>query len=141
MKKLFCLLMSLLLISCTPKMTTVAEAIREIDAYIEGNDSSDKYDLDERIKYIQMFQLDADTVIHLNNETGLLSIKCTPKENVDGTLTCSVSGIYVDNYKNIGFGWIEKADMIKEFLGNDTTFTLYINENNVVTSDDWPTLV
>ena len=63
MKKLFCLLMSLLLISCTPKMTTVAEAIREIDAYTEGNDSSDKYDLDEKIKYIQMFQLDADTVI------------------------------------------------------------------------------
>ena len=141
MKKLFFLLISLLLISCTPKMTTVAEAIREIDAYIEGNDSSEKYDLDAKIKYIQMFQLDADTVIHLNNETGLLSIKCTPKENVDGTLTCSIRGIYVENYKNIGFGWVEKADMIKEFLGNDTTFSLYINENNVVTSDDWPTLV
>ena len=141
MKKLFCLFMSLLLISCTPKMATVADAIREIDPYTKGNDSSDKYDLDENIEYIQLFQLDADTVIHLKNKTGILSIKCTPKENIDGTLTCTVSGIYVADYKNISFGWVEKAEMIKEFLGNDITFTLYINENNVVTSDDWPKLV
>lgn len=139
MKKIILFLIMLFMVSCGAKHNTY-DAIYMIGNG-EGVDSSDVYDWDSCVDWIQMFQLDGDSTIHLKNETGLISIQCTPSLNEDGTLKCQVDGVYVVDYLNIAHGWVYNQDKLNDFLGGDLEFTLFINENNVVTSNDWPTLM
>lgn len=140
MKKILLFLLMLFTVSCAGMKDNTYDAIYQI-GYGKGMDSSDVYDWDSRVDWIQLFQLDGDSVIHLKNETGLISIQCTPSLNEDGTLECQVDGIYVIDYLNIAHGWVYNQDKLNEFLGGDLEFTLFIDENNVVTSNDWPTLM
>ena len=140
MKKILLFLLMLFMASCAGIKHNTYDAIYQI-GYGKGIDSSDVYDWDSKVDWIQLFQLDGDSVIHLKNETGLISIQCTPSLNEDGTLKCQVDGIYVIDYLNIAHGWVYNQDKLNDFLNGDLEFTLFIDENNVVTSNDWPTLM
>lgn len=145
MKKILLLIITLLMlfstVSCSQNKS-VAEAIREIDASSTNTDKSDKYDLDERFDYFQLFSVGAESVLHLKAETGILSIKFnTSEEKEDGSVDCTVTGLYLQNVGTIAFGWLEKIDIIKQYIGEDLVFTLYLNENNVVTTDDLPAIL
>ena len=105
-------------------------------------DMSDKYDLDEKFEYFQLFNVGAEGVLHLKAEKGILSIKFNvSEEKEDGSVDCTVKGLYLQDVGTIAFGWLEKIDIIKQYIGEDLVFTLYLNENNVVTSNDLPTVL
>ena len=140
MKKLLLCLLMLSVVACVGPKDNTYDAISKI-GFTKGYDNSSEYDWDSRVSWIQMFQLNGDSTIHLNNETGLIAIQCTPSLNEDGTLKCQVDGVYVVDYLNIAHGWVYNQDKLNEFLGGDLEFTLFINEDNVVTSNDWPTLM
>ena len=134
------LVMLLALVSCGSKeKDTVYKAIKEIGTGTGGPfDNSDKFDLDERFDYFQYVQLGGDSTLHLKATTGIVSYYFTPIENEDGSLSCTLKGIYVYDVGNIAFGAIE-GERVSEFV-DKLTFTLVL-ENNVVTSHDLPELI
>ena len=140
MKNILFVLLLLLGVSCSVTKDNTYDAIIKI-GYGKEVDNSSEYDWDPIVDWVQMFQLDADSTIHLNNEKGIVAIDFTPSLNEDGTLTCKIDSFYVVEYRDIAFGWIVRNEQINEFLGGDLEFTLFINEENVVTSNDWPTLI
>ena len=118
---------------------TVFNAILDIGITIEEPfDSSSKYDLDERFKCFQSFSPNGEGWLHLKSEEDLMAMIFTTKENEDGSVECKLKEIYVEN-PNIGMGWFTDLDKIKEYVGEDITFTLVL-ENNIVTSKDLPSL-
>ena len=131
------LLTLLLSLAACGKPATVYDAIYEIGTG-EGVDRSEKYDLDERFNYFQIFQLNGDSALHLQATTGIVSYYFTPSENADGSITCTLTGIYVYEVGNIAFGQIN-ADRLPDFI-DKLTFTLVL-ENNIVTSNDLPQLI
>lgn len=148
MKKIFLnvgivLALLLMVTSCIPKkeadVVTVYEAIQEIGTTTGGPiDNSETYDLDERFEYFQFVQIGGDSALHLKATTGIVAYYFTPIENEDGSLTCTLKGIYVYDVGNIAFGAIE-GERVSEFV-DKLTFTLVL-ENNVVTSHDLPELI
>lgn len=141
MKKLLSIVAMLLtlLVSLTAcKQATVFEAIREIGTGVEAVDHSDQYDLDERFKCFQAFQLDGDCMLHLNATTGIVSYYFIASENEDGSTTCALTGIYVYDVGAVAFGTIASERLV-EFV-DKLTFTLVL-ENGVVTSHDLPQLI
>lgn len=132
--------MLLSLASCRPKeKDTVYKAIKEIGTGTDGPfDNSDQFDLDERFDYFQYVQLGGDSTLHLKATTGIVAYYFTPVENEDGSLTCTLKGIYVYDVGNIAFGSIE-GERVSEFV-DKLTFTLVL-EDNVVTSHDLPELI
>jgi len=136
------ILLMLLSLSACSKTKSVSNAIFDIGVSLEPIDKSNKYDLDERFENFQLFHAGAEGVLHLKAEKGILSIKFNAsEEKEDGSVDCTATGLYLQDVGNISFGWLENIDKIKEFIGEDLTFTLYVNENNVVTSDDLPELL
>lgn len=134
------LIMLLVLGSCRAvEKDTVYKAIKEIGTGTDGPfDNSDKFDLDERFDYFQYVQLGGDSTLHLKATTGIVAYYFTPTENEDGSLSCTLKGIYVYDVGNIAFGSIE-GERVSEFV-DKLTFTLVL-ENNVVTSHDLPELI
>ncbi|MBQ7307346.1 MAG: hypothetical protein IJW82_02355 [Clostridia bacterium] len=127
-------------VACKGKITTVTDAIFDIGVTIEEPfDKSKKYDLDERFKCFQSFSSNGQGWLHLKNETGLMAMIFSTKENQDGSVECELIEIYVKDYKDVGMGWVSNIEKIIEFVGEDITFTLVL-ENNIVTSKDLPTL-
>ena len=124
--------------ACAPK-ATVYNAVMEIGTSSSAAvDYSDKYDLDERFDYFQMFQLGGDSTLHLKATTGIVSYYFTTQENADGSVTCTLTGIYVYDVGNIAFGPISQ-NQLSNYV-DKLTFTLVL-ENNVVTSHDLPQLI
>ena len=132
------ILLPLTLLSCGQK-PTVAEAIFQIGYSTEAVDYSEKYDLDSRFKCFQMFQVGGDSTLHLNKETGLVSLYFTVTENEDGSALCSLTGIYLIDVGNIAFGQVSK-EKLSTYIGEDQTFTLVLKDN-VVTTHDLPELL
>ena len=140
MKKILLVLLLLLGVSCSVNKDNTYDAVVKL-GYGKGVDNSSEYDWDPIIDWVQMFQLDADSTIHLKNEQGIVAVDFIPSLNDDGTLICKIESFYVVRYRNIAFGWVTKPEDLNEYLGGDLEFTLFINEENVVTSNDWPTLI
>lgn len=142
MKKLLpiiAIIFVLLLTFTACKPATVHDAIMEIGTGMGGPvDNSDKYDLDERFSHFQMFQLGGDSVLHLNATKGIVSYYFTAQENADGSVTCTLTGIYVYDVADIAFGQISQ-NQLSNYV-DKLTFTLVL-ENNVVTSNDLPQLI
>ena len=95
-----------------------------------------------------MIQINGDSLLLLNNEKGLSAIYFTP--TVDATnqkLLCTINGIYVIDVTTPSHnlygstGHITNPAYITECIGEQTTFTLYVNSEGVVTSDDLPALL
>lgn len=135
------LVMLLALVSCGSfKRDTVYKAINEIGTGKGGPfDNSDKFDLDERFDYFQYIQLGGDSALRLKATTGIVAYYFTPRQNLDGSLSCTLKGIHIRNVRNINFGSIEGEKNLREFV-DKYTFTLVL-ENNVVTSYDLPELI
>ncbi len=139
-KLLFGIIIVVLLITfvgCQPQ-ATVYEAIIEIGTEVENSDNSYRYDLDERFNYFQSFRLEGLCELHLNATTGIVTYSFTASENEDGSITCTLRGIYVYDVSTIGYGSISEDDL-SDFVDR-LTFTLVL-ENNVVTSHDLPQLI
>ena len=118
---------------------TVYDAVMQIGVGAGGPfDNSDKYDLDERFDYFQMLQVGGDRTLHLKATTGIVSYYFTTEQNADGSLTCTLTGIYVYDVGNIAFGPVQ-GDRVADFV-DKLTFTLVL-EDNVVTSHDLPQLI
>ena len=118
---------------------TVYDAVMQIGVGAGGPfDNSDKYDLDERFDYFQMLQVGGDSTLHLKATTGIVSYYFTTEQNADGSLACTLTGIYVYDVGNIAFGSIE-GDRVADFV-DKLTFKLVL-EDNVVTSHDLPQLI
>ena len=118
---------------------TVYDAVMQIGVGAGGPfDNSDKYDLDERFDYFQMLQVGGDSTLHLKATTGIVSYYFTTEQNADGSLACTLTGIYVYDVGNSAFGPIE-GDRVADFV-DKLTFTLVL-EDNVVTSHDLPQLI
>ena len=62
------------------------------------------------------------------------------EENEDGSVKCILKEIYVVKYGSIAKGWLSTEESIKKAVGDDIEFTLFL-ENNVVTTNDLPTLL
>ena len=142
MKKLIpiiAIIFVLLLTFTACKPATVYEAVMDIGTGVSGPmDNSDKYDLDERFGYFQMFQLGGDSTLHLKATTGIVSYYFTTQENADGSVACTLTGIYVYDVGNIAFGPISQ-NQLSNYV-DKLTFTLVL-EDNVVTSHDLPQLI
>ena len=132
------MLLSVFISGCSNKNITVTEAILEIG--IGENDNSEKYDLDDRFKYFQMFSANGQGWLHLNEEEGITAMIFYTKENEDGSVECTLNEIYVINYGKYGMGYLSTEELIKSVVGEDIVFTLIL-ENNIVTTYDLPTLL
>lgn len=135
------LVMLLALVSCgSLKKDTVYKAIKEIGTGTGGPfDNSDKFDLDERFDYFQYVELGGDSALRLKAKTGIVAYYFTPRQNIDGSLSCTLKGIHIRDVGNISFGSIEGDKNLGEFV-DKLTFKLVL-ENNVVTSYDLPELI
>lgn len=131
-------IMIISLVACNSN-ATVYEAIHDIGTTIgEPVDNSDKYDLDEKFNYFQLFQLGGDCILHLKATTGIVTYYFTSIENEDGSVNCTLTGIYVYNVGNIAFGPISE-EFLLDYV-DKLTFTIILEEN-VVTSHDLPQLI
>jgi len=104
--------------------------------------------VDPRIDYFHGIQMNADSTVILTAEEGITAIYFHPTPDATNKkLVCTITGIYVDSvttpshslYGTIGH--ISDLAIVRECIGEQTTFTLYVNSENVITSDDFPTLL
>ncbi len=125
-----------LMCGCNNTDVSVFEAVEEIGCE-EGVNNSKKYTLDERFLYFSTFDEKASkNTLILNNEYGLTAIYFTAVQGENGEAICQVTEIYVmmdGVYGSIGSG-------LEEIIEGDLTFTIYVNDDGVVTSDNLPQL-
>ena len=104
--------------------------------------------LDARFERFYMLQLNGDSSLFLANERGVTAIYFTPTpDESNKKLVCTIDSIYVNGVTTPSeslrgsIGHITDANILRECFGEQTTFTLYVNSDGVVTSDDLPTLL
>ena len=131
----------------------VDEVIREI-GFTEGVDQSETYDLVEGV-YFGYLRENGDGDMYLSMGEYYNYLYFAYVINPDGTLTCTIKGFATDPDVDLyylndegepivdGAGWnggeYDEKDVFA-YLGGEITFTLYIDENNVVTYDKLPTI-